>query len=87
MKDSKIIKNKRGVLISLVQYPDGLRLSLDDAELQGGVPAIWRQSDHFTSKPLSEETLQKLEFDEKELADFGYHILSRLYAFNSLGES
>jgi len=33
-----------------------------------------------------ERFFDELSFDEKELADFGYYILSRLYAFKQRGD-
>jgi hypothetical protein len=81
--------NRRGgraVLVSLVEHDGALRLSLDDVVLQGGLPALWKQSDHYTSKPITDVELDDLKFDEKELADFGYHILARLHAFEKCGD-
>ena len=80
-------KAKRAVLVSLVKHQGVLRLSLDDAESQSGTPATWKQCEHYTSKPITEAELADLKFDEKELADFGYHILARLYAFKKRGET
>jgi hypothetical protein len=81
------MKTKRAVLVSLVKHKGELRLSLDDAEFQGGSPAAWKQSDHYTSNPITDAELDELKLDEKELADFGYHILARLYAFKKRGEA
>ena len=80
-------KTRRALVVSLVKHKGEMRLSLDDVELQGGATTIWKQSDHFTSKPIGEAEFDDLKFDEKELADFGYHILARLHAFKKRGET
>lgn len=72
---------KRAVLVSFVTKEDGTHLSLDDVVCSDAAKKIWREDLYYTSKPLTVEDLRKLEFDEKELADFGYHILARLAAF------
>lgn len=79
-------KTKRALLVSLVKHKGELRLSLDDVESQDGSPAVWKQTDHYTSKPVTEAEIEELKLDEKDLADFGYHILARLYAFKRRGE-
>ena len=77
----------RGVLVSLITHQGSLRLSLDDVLASGGSPPMWKQGDHYTSKPITEAELAELKLGEKELADFGYHILARLYAFKQRGEA
>jgi len=87
MSDLKREKPKRAVLVSISVEDDGLRLSLDDAQRQGSIDAdTWKQREHYTSKIISEKSLDEMSFEEKELADFGHAILARLYAFKSCGE-
>ena len=87
MSDFKREKPRRAVLVSISVDNDGLRLSLDDVQHQGPTATdTWRQREHYTSKIISEKSLDDMSFDEKELADFGHAILARLYAFKSGGE-
>jgi len=72
---------KMAILVSFVTKDGATHLSLDDAQCVGDDGQAWRRDAHYTSKPITVEELQSLEFDEKELADFGYHILARLAAF------
>lgn len=77
---------KRAVLVSFAVKDGVTHLSLDDAQCVDGDGKSWQRDVHYTSKPLTVEELQSLQFDEKELADFGYHILARLYAFSKRNE-
>ena len=78
-------KKKRAVLISLEDEGDQLRLRLDDI-VKMDDPLVWKQDVHYTSKLYQKDNLENLEFDEKDLADFGYSIWARLYAFMKQGE-
>jgi hypothetical protein len=80
------MKPKRAVLVSIAKEGEEFRLRLDDLTHQEGLPVTWKQMEHFTSKLLPERAFEELEFDEKLLADFGYHILARLHAFKECGE-
>ena len=71
---------KRAVLVSVIHDDQGMHLRLDDV-VQTGQPKSWEQDVYITSKPITEEQLDKLGFDEKEMADFGHYILARLRAF------
>lgn len=64
-----------------------LLLSLDDLEELQQPSKTWRQREPFTFKEIDEMKFDRLEFEEKELADFGYYILARLRAFKSRGEA
>ncbi|MCB1591828.1 MAG: hypothetical protein KDI90_05190 [Alphaproteobacteria bacterium] len=79
-------KNKRAVLISIVNENGKFRIKLDDVAYQEGSPPTWTQKEHYTSKLLPEGAFEELNFEEKELADFGYSILARLAAFRKCGE-
>lgn len=80
-------KPVRGVLVSLTAEKEGLRLNLHDVVRNGADPSLWKKADLITFKEIEEREIVDLEFDEKELADFGYYILCRIHAFNSLGEA
>lgn len=81
-------KQRRGVIVTLSADEDGVRVSLDDVQYLSGAPlGSWEQCEHYTSKVIQENTFDELTFDEKELADFGYAILARLYAFKKRGEA
>jgi hypothetical protein len=72
---------KRAVLVSIVDDKGTLRLSLDDVESTVADPRLWAQKEHYTSRPITEAELLELKFGDKELSDFAYHIMARLYAF------
>lgn len=78
-------KKKRAVLISLEDEGDQFRLRLDDI-VKTDDPLVWKQDTHYTSKLYPKDALENLRFDEKDLADFGYGIWARLYAFMKQGE-
>jgi hypothetical protein len=80
------MKKRRAVLVSLTEEGDELRLSIDDVKCKGGTPVIWEQAEHVTSKMISTESLEQIDWSEKELADFGYYIIARLRAFRKLNE-
>ncbi|MFO1515980.1 MAG: hypothetical protein U1F22_03530 [Lysobacterales bacterium] len=84
MNISETQRPPRAVLVTITREDGGLRLSLDDVERQA--PDAWVQREHYTSKLIEEKSLDEMSFDEKELADFGHHILARLYAFKSGNE-
>lgn len=86
MKNALNKTAKRAVLVSIDKRSDGLYLSLDDVKLTNEAIKIWEQADHFTAKQLPENSIEKLDWSEAELADFGYHILSRLHAFRKMNE-
>ena len=77
--------NRRAVIISLSEDGSNFRLSLDDATSSDG--KTWALSEHYTHKQLAKTAIEKVEFSEKELADFGHAILSRIHAFQVRGES
>lgn len=79
-------KPKRAILVSTVPGEHSIRVSLDDVVSEAQVPRGWSQREHITSKEFSRESLKKMEFDDKELADFGHYILARLSAFIDRGE-
>lgn len=68
---------KRAVLANL-QINGGLvRLSLDDVVKNGDA---WQEDGLITHEDYSVEKFKQLDFSEKELADFGHYIMSRLLA-------
>lgn len=76
----------RAVLVSIVDHKGELRLSLDDVEAVAGDEKLWKQDVHYTSEAITEADLLDLKFDDKYLAQFGYYVLARLYAFKKRGE-
>lgn len=60
---------------------------MDDLEEFPGQPRSWQQREPITLKEIDEKRFDRMEFDEKDLADFGYYILARLHAFRSMGEA
>lgn len=83
---SENTRKRRAVLVSVDRAADRIRLRLDDVVSKDEKSAEWKRVDVFTWKDLEEKSLDELEFDEKELADFGYTIIARLYAFKKRGE-
>lgn len=63
-----------------------MHITLDDVVRKGDDASRWAMDCFVTSKDYDEKLFDGLNFDEKELADFGYYILSRLYAFKQRGE-
>lgn len=80
-------KSKRGVLVRLTASDVGMFVTLDDVEQQLPLQKNWLQRELITTKEIDEVQFDRLEFDEKELANFGYYIMARLHAFKSMGES
>jgi hypothetical protein len=81
------MKKKRAVIVSLEKVENGVvRISLDDL-VQSNDAALWAKDILYTSKEYDSEVFENLEFDDKELADFGYSIIARLYAFYKGGET
>jgi len=74
-------KSKRAILVYLKEGKYGTALTLDDGVLQPGQTDIWKRDVLYTSKAMSKVQLDKLEFSDKEMADFGYSIIARLHAF------
>ncbi|WP_187804286.1 hypothetical protein [Aquipseudomonas alcaligenes] len=74
--------SKKAVLVRLIEEDPGtLRVCLDDLNQQGG--KTWSQDALYTFKDYDKAQFESLVFDEKELADFGYSIIARLYAFHT----
>ena len=77
----------RGLLVCLSKPENGMvSLTLDDIVKQEKESDSWSQDCFVTLKEYPEELFDEMSFDEKELADFGYYILSRLFAFKQRGE-
>lgn len=83
--DEQYVK-RRAVLVSVAKEGAGFRISLDDVKCQDKASGQWVVDVHYTNKLIPAEAIELLEFDEKELADFGCAILARLYAFNQQNE-
>lgn len=74
---------KRGLLICWNEGSNGKSdLSIDDIKQSEFSSQKWDLDVFFTSKQYDKDTLKNLDFSEKELADFGYTIIARLYAFH-----
>jgi len=86
MSQQRDSKPKRAILVSTITGERAIRVSLDDVVSDTQTPRGWSQREHITSKEFSRESLRKMEFDDKELADFGHYILARLSAFLDRGE-
>jgi hypothetical protein len=81
------MKKKRAVKVSLEKAESGvIRISLDDI-VQSTDGASWIKDILYSSKEYDSEVFENLEFDDKELSDFGYSIIARLYAFYKGGEA
>jgi hypothetical protein len=81
------MKKKRAVIVSLEKVgKETVRISLDDI-VQSNDATLWAKDVLYTSKEYNTEMFENLEFDDKELADFGYSIIARLYAFYKGGET
>lgn len=79
-------RQKRAVIVGLEKTGNGqLRITLDDL-VQSKEPSTWTKDVSITFKDYENETFDELNFDEKELADFGYYIIARLHAFYKQGE-
>lgn len=75
----------RAILVSVEKINDGkINLCLDDVIKEQDKK--WSHAISYTKKELSLHDLEQLDFDEKELADFGYAILARLHAFHTQGD-
>jgi len=75
------IRGKNGVVISLRELPDGkLRVVVDVEKESEAATEPWEHKFFVTHKDYEKIELRKIEFPEKELADFGYFVLARLIA-------
>jgi hypothetical protein len=76
---------KRAVMVNAEKNQAGdICIRLDDLVSKGACE--WRQDVIFTSKDFDLDTFENLAFEEKEMADFGYAIMTRLFAFYKQGE-
>jgi hypothetical protein len=83
----KMSKQKRAVIIRLEKVKDGkLKLILDDLVQSNNESSKWIKDALITFKEYDINTFKELSFTDKELADFGYSIIARLYAFYKQGE-
>ncbi len=72
-------RSQRGLLVCLNDMGDGkVQLTLDDLVKEKEDGSKWSLDVFVTSKDYDKKELKDLNFDEKELADFGYYILNRL---------
>lgn len=84
---TKSKRPKRGLLVCASKSDDGsMRITMDDVVRKDDDASHWDMDCFVTSKDYDEKLFDELNFDEKELADFGYYIFSRLYAFKQRGE-
>lgn len=80
-------KQKRAVIVGLEQVKEGkLKLTLDDLVQSNDESSRWIKDVLITFKEYDIRTFEELDFNDKELADFGYSIIARLYAFYKQGE-
>ena len=77
---------KRGVLVSVQHADDNtVRITLDDL-VKGEKANTWAFDSLVTFKDYEKKNFESLTFTDKELADFGYYIIARLYAYYKRGE-
>lgn len=79
-------KQRRAVLVSISEEGGKTLLRLDDVKQDSAGSKTWEQDVHYTHKFIALDKLEKLEFEDKELADFGHAIIARLYAFMKRNE-
>lgn len=83
----KANRPKRGLVVCAAKSEDGtIRITLDDVVRKNDDASLWGVDCFVTSKDYDEKCFDELSFDDKELADFGYYILSRLYSFKQRGD-
>ncbi len=83
----KTERPRRGVLVCAAQTDDGsMRITLDDIARKSDDGSHWDLDCFVTSKDHDETRFDELDFDDKELAAFGYYILARLLAFKRRDE-
>lgn len=54
---------------------------IDDVVCNLSSKGSWTQKEHVTNKLVAGDAFQKMEFSDRELADFGHYILTRFGAF------
>jgi len=74
-------RQRRGILVSISKEDGKVLLRLDDVKQDSAEPKAWKPDVLYTHKPITLDQLEKLEFTDKEMADFGHAIIARLYAF------
>lgn len=80
-------KQKRAVMVGLEKTSQGtMKICLDDLIESSNDPKNWNKDVLYTFKEYDIKTFEELDFSEKELADFGYSIIARLFAFYEQGE-
>ena len=60
-------------------------MTLDDVEQT--VAREWSQRGSITFKAIDAEAFERMQFEDAELADFGFYILARLHAFKAAGRA
>ncbi|HOI95805.1 MAG TPA: hypothetical protein PK250_13960 [Syntrophobacter fumaroxidans] len=80
-------KQKRAVMIGLERSANSkLKITMDDLIQISDKPSKWIKDVIITFKEYDDSIFEGLDFTEKDLADFGYSIIARLYAFYKQGE-
>ncbi|WP_150109474.1 hypothetical protein [Syntrophobacter fumaroxidans] len=80
-------KQKRAVMIGLERSANSkLKITMDDLIQISDKPSKWIKDVIITFKEYDDSIFEELDFTEKDLADFGYSIIARLYAFYKQGE-
>jgi hypothetical protein len=76
------VRGRTGVVVSLVDVPDGrVRLVFDDVErAESSDPRRWDHEFFFTRTELDREAALKVEVSQAELAKIGFAVLARLAA-------
>lgn len=83
----KTERPRRGLLVCAAETDDGsMRITLDDIARKSDDGSRWDLDCFVTSKDYDETRFDQLDFDDKELAAFGYYILARLWAFKECGD-
>jgi len=72
---------RRALLVSVTKEGTNFCISLDDVVGNAGYGEIWIQKEHVTNKTIKQVVFEQMQFDEKELAHFAYHVMARLKAF------
>jgi hypothetical protein len=83
----KMSKQKRAVIVGLEKVEGGkLKVTMDDLVQSIEEPSTCIKDVLITFKDYDARAFESMEFSDKELANFGYSIIARLYASYKQGE-
>ena len=78
----KYLRGREGVLASLHQEGDFIRLNLDDAEsTRVQLPKQWKVTTPYTSVEFEKDKLVNMQLSDQEYARIGENIVARLVAW------